>query len=53
MLVLSIHFNMMWIFMDIFLFQVEIGNYDSFYEMGVKFSPEQVNWCRIFLKCAL
>lgn len=29
--------------------QVEIGNYDSFYEMGMTFSPEQVyywilNW---------
>lgn len=26
----------------VFIFQVEIGNYDSFYEMGLIFSPEQV-----------
>lgn len=28
---------------------VEIGNYDSFYEMGIEFSSEQVPTLTIFL----
>jgi hypothetical protein len=30
--------------------QIEIGNYDSFYEEGIEFSSEQVNFFSFFLE---